>query len=157
MRKTLWRLLTVLALIALAIGLWSLRPDTETAAQPATSLQVAPDCDSARQPCRARGEDLEFELRLGPPVRPMEAFDIRLRSLRGTFDADAQISVEFQMRAMDMGRNRYRLERAAEGAWNGRAILPVCATGRNDWIARVEIVQRGRRWTADLPFTVVRP
>lgn len=157
MRKPLWGLLTVVALIALVIGLRSLRPGADDAAQPATLLQAAADCDSARQACAARGEDLEFELRLGPSVRPMEAFDVRLRGLRGALDADAQISVEFQMRGMDMGLNRYRLEPAADGAWQGRAMLPVCTTGRSDWIARVEIAQRGRRWTAELPFSVAQP
>lgn len=156
MRKTLWGVLTVVALIALAIELWSLRPGADKAAQLATPMQIVADCDSAKQACAARGEDLEFELRLGPPVRPMEAFGIQLRGLRGALDADAQITVEFQMRDMDMGLNRYRLEPAADGAWQGRAILPVCTTGRSDWIARVEIVQRGRRWTAELPFSVAQ-
>lgn len=156
MRKTFWVLLTVLALIALAIGLWSLRPDADTA-RPATPLQVAADCDCARQACVARGAELDLELLLGPPVRPMEAFDIRLRSLRGVLGVDAQISVEFQMRAMDMGLNRYRLEPAADGLWQGRAILPVCTTGRSDWVARIDIEQGGRRWTAELPFTVAQP
>ena len=156
MRKIWWGVLTVAALIALASGLWSLQPDADSVAQP-TPLQAAADCDSARQACVARGADLEFELRLGPPVRPMEAFGIHLRSLRGALDADARISVEFQMRAMDMGLNRYRLERAADGAWNGQAILPVCTTGRSDWVARVEIAQDARRWTAELSFTVAQP
>jgi hypothetical protein len=145
----------ILALvIAIPGGTWFLRRGSDAPSATATAMQVAADCDSAQRACAARGGDLEFELRLGPPVRPMEAFDIRLHGLRGTLAADAQVSVAFEMRAMDMGLNRYRLERAADGSWQGRAILPVCTTGRSDWLARVEIVQHSQRWIAELPFEV---
>lgn len=152
-RQILTTLLTVALVIAILGGAWFLRPGRDTSSVVAI-MQVSAECDSAQRACTARGEDLEFELRLGPPVRPMEAFEIRLHGLRDTLGADAQITVEFQMRGMDMGLNRYRLERAADGAWYGRAMLPVCTTGRSDWLARVEIAQRGRRWVAELPFTV---
>lgn len=151
--KTLSMLLIAVLALAMA-GAWLLRPGKDMLPESTASLQVAGDCDVAERACSARGGELHFELQLGPPVRPMEAFDIRLR---GTPAADAQISVEFRMIGMDMGLNRYRLERAADGEWRGRAMLPVCTTGRSDWMAQVEIIQGGRRWVAELPFTVARP
>lgn len=149
-------LLSLALVIAILGGAWFLRPGMDAPSESATAMQVAVGCDSAQRACAAFGEDLEFELRLGPPVRPMETFEIRLRGLRDTLAADAQITVEFQMRGMDMGLNRYRLERAADGDWHGRAILPVCTTGRSDWLARVEVAQRGRRWATEMPFEVRR-
>lgn len=153
-RQSLTTLLSAALAIAILGGMWFLRPGMDAPSMTAEPLQVAADCDSARQACIAHGKDLEIELRLGPPVRPMEAFEISLRDLRGTLAADAQISVEFQMRGMDMGLNRYRLERAADGGWRGRAILPVCTSGRSDWLAAVDVVQHGRRWMAQMPFEV---
>lgn len=153
MRKAGLGLLAVLVLLGVAIGWW-LRSGMDVAAPSTSLLQIDADCDSAQQSCSARAADLEIALRLGPPVRPMEAFEIRLLSPRDTLDEDARITLEFQMRAMDMGLNRYRLERAADGAWRGRAILPMCVSGRSDWLAKLEIGQSGRRWTAELPFTV---
>lgn len=153
-RQTLTLLLSLVLVIAILAGAWFLRSGMDAPSMTAEPLQTAVDCDSAQRACAARGGDLEFELRLGPPVRPMEAFEIRLHVLRDTLAADAQITVEFQMRGMDMGLNRYRLERAADGVWRGRAILPVCTTGRSDWLARVELVQRGKRWMAEMPFEV---
>lgn len=111
-------------------------------------------CDSARRACLATGTDLDVEWRLGPPVRPMEQFAMQLRVARGALGADARIVVEFQMRDMDMGLNRYRLEPAAAGAWRGRAMLPVCTSGRSDWLATLDIHDGDRHWTAQLPFTV---
>lgn len=153
-RQSLTTLLSVALAIAILGGLWFLRPGRDATPGDAVPLRVAAGCDSAQQACVASGKDLEFEVRLGPPVRPMEAFEIRLHGLRDTLAAEAQISVEFQMRGMDMGLNRYRLERAADGDWRGRATLPVCTTGRSDWLARVDVVQHGRRWMAEMPFEV---
>lgn len=153
-RHSLTTVLSAALAIAILGGVWFLRPEMDATPGGALPLRVAAGCDSARHACVASGKDLEFEVRLGPPVRPMEPFEIRLRGLRDTLAADAQVSMEFQMRGMDMGLNRYRLERAADGAWQGRAILPVCTTGRSDWLARVEVVQRGQRWSAELPFEV---
>ncbi|HEY9199615.1 MAG TPA: hypothetical protein VIR60_09625 [Gammaproteobacteria bacterium] len=153
MRKAGLGLLAVLVLLGIAIGAW-LRSHPDDAPASATWLTVDADCDSARQTCSARAADLEIELRLGPPVRPMEAFEIRLQGSPEALADAAQITLEFQMRDMDMGLNRYRLERAADGVWRGRAILPMCVSGRSDWLAKVEIDQDGRRWTAELPFTV---
>lgn len=153
MRKAGLGLLAVLVLIGIAIGAW-LRSHPDDTPASATALTVAADCDSARQTCSARAADLEIELCLGPPVRPMEAFEIRVLNPRNALDDDAQITLEFQMRDMDMGLNRYRLEHAADGEWRGRAILPMCVSGRSDWLAKLEIAQGGHRWTAELPFTV---
>lgn len=151
-RQTVVGLLVMLVLPAVLIGLWFLRPGIDAASESATSLQITADCDSAQRACGARGEDLEIELRLGPPVRPMEAFEIQLQ---GTLAADAQVAVQFQMRGMDMGLNRYRLIVSADGVWHGRAILPACTAGRSDWLAQVEILQNGRRWRAEFPFAVL--
>lgn len=139
------------------IAAWQLRPDLPRPAQEAVLLQVEAGCDSAQRACRARGADLEIEVRLGPPVRPLQTFEIELRSRHGALAeaANAQLDIQFQMRAMDMGLNRYRLQADADGVWRGRAVLPVCSTGRSNWIAQVDISMDGRRWRAELPFTVV--
>ena len=144
----------VLVVVGL-VGVWRLRPGLDRPAQQAEALHIEAECDSAQRACRARGEDIELELRLGPPVLPMQDFEIQLRSMRGALAADAQVEVQFQMRAMDMGHNRYRLVADADGVWRGRAMLPVCSSGRSDWFAQLEISAGDRRWQAELPFTIM--
>lgn len=146
-------LLTAAGLVAL----WTLRPGMDVSAPSATPLHVEADCDSALRACAARSDSVDIALQLGPPVRPMQVFTIQVRTLRGTLGADARVDVQFQMRDMDMGINRYRLAIDADGVWRGSALLPVCSSGRSDWIAQVEISTAKRRWTAELPFTVVPP
>lgn len=59
------------------------------------------------------------------------------------------VSIGFEMEGMEMGPNRYRLVRDADGIWRARVLLPVCVSGRRDWLMVVEI--DGAR--AALPFT----
>ena len=49
------------------------------------------------------------------------------------------------MKGMDMGWNRYRLNKDAAGYWNAEVTLPVCVSGRSDWVADFDAVAEGRR------------
>lgn len=58
------------------------------------------------------------------------------------------VHASFAMGGMDMGFNRYVLQRTAPGAFQGHIVLPVCVSGRRDWLMSLEI--DGRR--IDIPF-----
>jgi hypothetical protein len=55
---------------------------------------------------------------------------------------------------MDMGLNRYQLITDGAGRWLAKVTLPVCSSGRGDWLAVVEVVTEGRRFAAQLPFVI---
>jgi hypothetical protein len=59
------------------------------------------------------------------------------------------VTAEFTMRDMDMGFNRYRFLRAGAG-WRARVTLPLCVSGRREWIMTLTL--DGRRYL--LPFEV---
>lgn len=153
-------ILVLLAAVVIAGRMLSIGPESGSglgSGPGANALRLSDAaCDSARRACVAEGDDFAIEWLLGPPVRALESFALELRVVRGSVPMDAQITVDFHMRAMDMGQTRYRLQRAADGVWHGRAMLPVCVSGRSDWVAAVSIQADGRRWTAELPFTVTR-
>lgn len=155
-RGTRVALAILLLLMAVVIAGRMLSVGPESGSGPAANALRLSDagCDSARRACGAQGDDFAIEWLLGPPVRPLESFALQLRVVRGSVPMDAQITVDFQMRDMDMGQTRYRLQRAADGVWQGRAMLPVCVSGRSDWVAALSIQADGRRWTAELPFTL---
>ena len=56
-----------------------------------------------------------------------------------TAPAAQEVSVELQMQGMEMGLNRYRLLRQANGEWRASITLPACVTGRRDWKMVVEV------------------
>ena len=145
--------LVLLVAVAVLFGIQIYRPAPDAGLETAEVLTVAADCDVAQTACTARGEGLAVELTLGPDAQPMEAFKIRLRTTEDQLPASAVVELEFRMQAMDMGMNRYRLLRNDQGAWTGEATLPVCSSGRSDWLAEVDIRHGGQRWTASFPFT----
>jgi hypothetical protein len=54
--------------------------------------------------------------------------------------ADAKvIYAYFTMPDMEMGYNRYRLISSSPQLWQARVVLPVCVTGRRDWILTLDI------------------
>jgi len=69
--------------------------------------------------------------------------------------AASTVLVDFTMAGMDMGQNRYRLAPGEAGRWQGQATLPVCTSGRMDWLARVEVLGADDGTvSADFPFVI---
>jgi len=89
-----------------------------------------------------------IRLRLGPGVKAMQPFPVHVEVAEA-----AAVEVRFEMPGMNMGENRYRLRQTPAGSWEGRAVLPICLSGRSDWVARVELRDRdGHRYEAVFPF-----
>ncbi len=138
------RLLLLLPLLLAACG-------SEQAAQlPERELRVEAGCEAHERACEALGEGVRIGLRLGDTEpKALSPFPVALE-LDG-LEATA-VSLEFSMPAMEMGQNRYRLQRDATGLWRGEAMLPICSSGRLDWLARVRVESETERLLADFPF-----
>lgn len=50
-----------------------------------------------------------------------------------------EVSAEFVMQGMEMGLNRYRLIAEKDELWQARVTLPVCVSGRRDWVLWLEV------------------
>lgn len=103
-------------------------------------LSAPSACDPARQPCAAGDARLTVQLRLSGEVKPLQPFNVQVE-LAGEAAAAgvAKVSVRFDMVGMDMGLNRFNLNRQSGNVWQGQAMLPMCHHGRRDWRATVEI------------------
>jgi len=112
------------------------------------SLVAEAGCD-VRRGCDVQGEKLHLTVRMGPSVRVLQPFPVSLHVDTGAVE---EIYVLFTMQNMDMGWNRYRLERAADGDWHAEVTLPVCSSGRSDWLAAFELVSGGERSAFVVPF-----
>ncbi len=153
--RVLGGLLFGLLLASVVIGAWRYRSTGDAIPEVLLPLNIDVDCNSAQAACVARGEEFAVELSLGPPVQPMQPFNIQLHVLQGQLSTAAQVELQFQMQDMDMGQNRYRLMADEQGAWRGTAVLPVCSRGRSDWVAKLDVQDGDRHWSAELPFTAI--
>jgi hypothetical protein len=120
---------------------------------PTVPLDVARPCE-VEAGCVAAAENLSMRFSLGPELRALEPFPV-LVELQSEQQVESVI-VSFSMPDMDMGVNRYRLISDGADRWIGNVTLPTCASGRSDWIARFELTSEGRRFAAEVPFTLSR-
>lgn len=158
--KWVRRLLTAVALVLLLDAGWRAGSYFRTAPDEAPprpgmreTLRLVSelDCSVAERMCQAIGPDVRLQLQLGPPVTVLKTFPIRLK-LDGDFGDVEQVDIVFDMEGMDMGLNWYRLKDAGNGRWIGQAMLPVCTSGRTDWVARVSVKAGQRDWKVGFPF-----
>jgi len=64
----------------------------------------------------------------------------------------ATVGADFAMSGMDMVPNRYHLRRENDGYWRASVVLPVCVSGREDWVLTLMIDDA----KVALPFSVGR-
>jgi hypothetical protein len=92
----------------------------------------AKGCDLSESRCSVAGHSLEFIER---PVLPLKPIRVELRSKT----VIQSVILELEMQDMDMGINRFSLNKESQGLWSGTIMIPVCATGRRDWLVNMVI------------------
>lgn len=99
--------------------------------------------------CTAAQGDIRVSLNFAQVPSPLTPFEVRVRAEGVRAQA---ISLRFSMQGMAMGENRYRLDPQYDGAWSARVILPVCAAGRRDWLAELDVKSAAITYRAEIPF-----
>lgn len=128
-QKIILALLLLIFAVAKITALWWWQRQQPVVADPITAAAC-----HIRQGCTlANGARVYF----GPQGSAKAPFDILVERLP---DQVQQVAVSFSMRGMDMGFNRYALQKQPDGSWQGRQIrLPVCVDERNDYLADIII------------------
>lgn len=125
MKRIMVPLLLVVVLVAIAVaGYWLKRP----------AEAVAVSCPDPLTGCTFTHQGETTNVRFSLQPTPLEAFELTVMAPRAT-----RISAEFQMVGMDMGFNRYDLKPAAGGAFASKVTLPVCISGRHDWVLYLDL------------------
>ena len=123
--RVLLPLLLAVALAAIALaGYWLKRP--------ADAMAVA--CVDPLAGCSFSHRGAAASVRFSAQPAALEAFELNVRAT-----GVSRISAEFQMVGMDMGFNRYDLRPTTDGAWAAKVTLPVCVSGRRDWILYLDL------------------
>lgn len=134
MRRAFLPLLVAVALVGIAaIGYWLKQPQDA----------IAVHCADPLAGCAFDHAGATVRVRFSHMPVPLEAFDLAVEAPHVR-----RASAEFQMVGMDMGFNRYDLH-PHDGALAARITLPMCVSGRHDWILYLEL--DGRRYA--LPFS----
>lgn len=130
-------LLFLLGLATLLLGLERLWP------REVLSLPQLEDCRLDQGSCRADlGEGAVLQVDVEPrPILPAEPITIELE-LEGL--AAKQVTATFRGATMNMGLVETKLAAKGQGRFAGKALLPVCVSGRMDWELAITI-ESGRK------------
>ncbi|HUW49627.1 MAG TPA: hypothetical protein VMV75_01280 [Sulfuricella sp.] len=126
--KKFWPFLLLLLPILLALALPRfIGGDKE---DPVLVVQCTDPVKGCQVPLREGAAEVRF---MSAPS-PLKPFELMVKA-----PGARQIVADFAMQDMNMGRNRYALQRMADGAWHGNIVLPVCVSGSSRWILTLEL------------------
>jgi len=104
--------------------------------------------------CNVKLNDAEVSVSFEKDIFYLKPFKVSLFS-SNKFDA---VYIDFKMRNMDMGVNRFLLsttdQKNNKQNWQGKALLPICVTGRADWYSELEIIIGAKKYIVSFPLTV---
>jgi hypothetical protein len=139
--KKIWPLLLLLLPLLLVLGLPRFIGGNDGG--PILSAH----CPDLIQGCQVPFGEKGVEVRFLSTPTPLKRFDLVVKA-----PVAGRVAADFAMQGMDMGPNRYALQRTADGVWHGNVVLPVCVSGNSNWTMTLEIDGVKRQ----IPFVAVR-
>ncbi len=124
-RLLLWAPGLVIGLIVLLLAVWSTRQST-----PPQTVH----CPNLVAGCSVALAGRTIELGVEGELRVLKPFQLWVKA-----PGARRVQAQFTMVDMDMGFNLYTLRPDAQGVFRGRIVLPVCVSGRRDWLMSLEI------------------
>ena len=109
------------------------------------AISVTP-CSSLVQGCAVELGAEKVSVKTNTIPVPLKPFTLSISA-----SSARAVNVVLQMQGMDMGVNRYRLLREPNGEWRATITLPVCISGRRDWLMIVELDGERRAFAFQTP------
>jgi len=102
--------------------------------QPREMPALALDCPDLQAGCATSLAGREIKLGITGELKVLSPFEVWLKA------PDAKtVQASFTMVGMDMGFNLYTLRPDGSGAFRARITLPVCVSGRRDWVMTLRV------------------
>jgi hypothetical protein len=116
-------------------------------------LIVDASCDITQTGCNSSADGIRLRLELKDSPGALQAFPAHVHIDGLQNPAQLDVRVIFSMQGMDMGDLRQKLVfNQQSGEWSGQVILPICTSGRSDWLARVEVIDGKKIYAAEYAF-----
>ena len=133
---------------------------TLLACQPAEQIPLAVilelhlPCNIATDGCTAGNDNVQLSVKFDQDFGALKPFTLQLQLDQNTPVKVDEINLIFSMNGMNMGLNKYRLIQKNDALWVATVTLPICTSGRSDWIADFEIQSINQKWKAQIPFVL---
>lgn len=128
MKTRLWRLFPLVLIALVGVLIWN----NQTQQGQGTSRTLA--CADLHKGCRIDLGGKAVAVSVSGELKPLQAFQVHVDAPKAT-----RVEARFTMEGMDMGFNLYTLHADAKGTFQTTVTLPVCVTGRRDWVMRLSV------------------
>lgn len=91
-------------------------------------------CPDLRKGCSMQLAGQGVAVSVTGELKPLQPFHVQVRAPRAR-----KVEARFSMEGMDMGFNLYTLRADKAGVFQARVTLPVCVTGRRDWVMDLNV------------------
>lgn len=148
----------LLVILYVASEYQSEKPETSL-----TSINInSGKCKIQSEICNFDIDDLRISISSDKNIKYLNPFVISVKTKTNNNLKIKKIQVDFKMINMDMGVNRFLLNKKPinnnnEQLWQGKALLPICVTGRADWVAEFSLYIKDSLYFLKLPITVEQP
>ncbi len=156
MKRIVLILVTTGFLFVMGLIAWRLlltgSEQTVTAKTPPVELRKNNgNCDLTQQPCRIEFANINIEVVLLSQPHYLQPFEAEV-ILHGAKSVTVeQVSLQFAMNGMQMSLPATYLQKGTTSEvqttrWRNKMMLPVCASGRHDWVAEVVLITAEKRY-----------
>lgn len=121
------------------------------------------NCDIQKAACLFSAENIILEISMDKDIYYLKPFNLSVKRLFNNSSSKdnsniESIAVDFKMKNMNMGVNRFQLKKVKlkndDYAWKGKALLPICVTGRADWVSELDILTTDSHYRLIFPVLV---
>ena len=117
-------------------------------------LELHLPCNIATDGCTVGNDNVQLSIKFDQNFGALKPFTLQLQLDQNTPLKVDEINLIFSMNGMNMGLNKYRLIQKNDALWVATVTLPICTSGRSDWIADFEIQSINQKWKVQLPFVL---
>jgi len=153
MSKLKSKIIALVVFILLAIFFIPQKYIVETKVLPRVSVNNM-QCNPQVKECKVDIDDIRLNISLDKNIYYLKPFNIVVGSNDKNGSKIKDIHIEFKMKNMDMGVNRFKLTLHNNKHWKSKLLLPICITGRADWIAALEVVTESSEYVISFPLSV---
>ena len=160
MRRLNKNIIIVLLIIIALMFIYTLINKDESKLRTVIKIPVE-KCKSQHQKCEAKLGKFKIEISFDKNVLYLKPFTVSVLTESKANVEIESIQVDFKMKGMYMGVNRFMLSKISsenlKQKWRGKALLPVCVTGRADWFSELEVVTKQNKYILLVPVLVKQP
>ena len=116
------------------------------------------ECNAQKQVCITETDEFKLGILFDRNIFYLNPFNVKVWTENKDDINIESVQIDFKMKNMNMGVNRFLLKKInskdKKQKWQGKALLPICVTGRVDWFSELEVVTKQSKYIFSFPISV---